>query len=152
YHAGNVILHGANAVLACLLFERIGLGRRWAFVGALVFALHPLCAEPVSWVSGRKDLVAATLGLSPLVLWEDRRAVPATVASLGAALSQPSVFALPLWSWLRRRQLRVIAPALLGAGALTVVALVGHTIAIKPEVNAGFPLRMFRTVGFSLSL
>lgn len=62
YHVTNVLLHAANAALVYVLAARL-LGRAtgWtdracrvgAVVTALVWALHPLRVEAVSWVTGR---------------------------------------------------------------------------------------------------
>jgi len=39
YHLANILLHATNAVLVCALGVRLGL--RFAWIGALVFLLHP---------------------------------------------------------------------------------------------------------------
>ncbi|HJZ86856.1 MAG TPA: hypothetical protein VKN99_16890, partial [Polyangia bacterium] len=71
-------------------------------------------------------------------------------------LSQPSVFGLPLAAWAQRgfgrRTLLWVAPALVLVFAITVGALLGKTVAIQPQAQAAFPLRLFRTLGYSLSL
>ena len=66
-HLVNVALHAASAVLLFLVLGRMT-GRRWcsAFVAA-VFALHPLRAESVAWVSERKDVLSAFFFM--LTLW-----------------------------------------------------------------------------------
>jgi len=58
HHLTNVLLHGANAILLFLVLLRMT-GRFWpsAFV-AMVFAVHPLRAESVAWVSERKDVLS----------------------------------------------------------------------------------------------
>src|SRR6516225_487449 len=58
-HLTNVILHAVNAVLLFLLLRRLT-GALWpsALVAAL-FAVHPLRAESVAWVSERKDVLSA---------------------------------------------------------------------------------------------
>ena len=58
YHLSNVLLHAVNAILLLLVLWRIT-GEFWpsAFVAA-VFAIHPLRAESVAWVSERKDLLS----------------------------------------------------------------------------------------------
>lgn len=67
-HLENVLLHLVNAFLVYAL-ARILLPeaeRSTSFVplvAALVFALHPLAVEPVGWVSGRTDVLAATFVL-----------------------------------------------------------------------------------------
>ena len=58
HHLVNVLLHGTNAVLLFLVLRRMT-GALWrsAFVAAL-FAVHPLQAESVAWVSERKDVLS----------------------------------------------------------------------------------------------
>ncbi len=58
YHLTNVLLHAATAILLFLVLHRMT-GRLWpsAFVAAL-FAVHPLRAESVAWVSERKDVLS----------------------------------------------------------------------------------------------
>jgi len=55
YHLTNVLLHAVNSVLVFfvlrLLFSKIP-----SFLGALVFALHPVHTEAVAWISGRPYL------------------------------------------------------------------------------------------------
>ncbi|HEV8059330.1 MAG TPA: tetratricopeptide repeat protein, partial [Gemmataceae bacterium] len=58
FHATNVLLHIANAVLLSLVLGRMtGMVWRSAMVAAL-FALHPLHVESVAWVSERKDVLS----------------------------------------------------------------------------------------------
>ncbi len=161
YHAGNVLLHALNTALVLRLCQRLGLGRAFAIGAALLFALHPLAAEPVSWVTGRKDLLAATFGLASLLVWLRRSptwrsdAVANVLFALGA-LSQPSVFALPALVFLlrkpSRRSLAAVVPALALVATLVAASLLRATIAINPELNAPFPLRTFRTLGQSLRM
>ncbi|MBM3220949.1 MAG: tetratricopeptide repeat protein [Candidatus Rokubacteria bacterium] len=67
YHLTNVLLHIANvllfyAVVARLLRGRSGVGPERARLGALVaavfFAVHPLRAESVAWVTERRDVLS----------------------------------------------------------------------------------------------
>ena len=63
HHVVNVLFHAANACLVFLLLLRLtGAVWRSALVAAL-FALHPLRVESVAWVSERKDVLSAFLGL-----------------------------------------------------------------------------------------
>ena len=57
FHLFNVLVHAVNAVLVyrvlCALRERQA-GADWApLVGALLFALHPVQTEAVTYISGR---------------------------------------------------------------------------------------------------
>jgi hypothetical protein len=67
FHASNLALHLLACGLAFALGRRIGLGRYGALFAMVVFALHPVSAEPVSWVSGRKDLLALVFSLAALL-------------------------------------------------------------------------------------
>jgi protein O-mannosyl-transferase len=63
YHLCNVLLHAAATCLLYLLFRRLleGLPRaaEIAFVGGLLFAVHPIHTEAVANVVGRSELLAA---------------------------------------------------------------------------------------------
>jgi Flp pilus assembly protein TadD len=58
YHMTNVAIHAATSVLLFLVFWQMT-GARWrcALLAAL-FAIHPLRAESVAWISERKDVLA----------------------------------------------------------------------------------------------
>ena len=56
-HVVNVTLHSINTALAWKLLVRMGLDDRAAAIGALLFAVHPVHAEPVAWIIARKDLL-----------------------------------------------------------------------------------------------
>lgn len=70
FHAVNVLIHAAAAVLALRLLE--ALGRRCtpaappgaALAGALLFALHPVQVEAVTYVSGRSASLSGALALA----------------------------------------------------------------------------------------
>ncbi|MEN6457398.1 MAG: tetratricopeptide repeat protein [Thermoguttaceae bacterium] len=66
HHLTNVLLHAANAILLFLVLRRMT-GTLWpaAFVAA-VFAVHPLRAESVAWVSERKDVLSGLFFLLTL--------------------------------------------------------------------------------------
>jgi hypothetical protein len=103
YHAENVCLHLANAFLVQRLGERLGLSRRSAYFAAALFAVHPLVVEPVCWVTGRKDLLAAALLLGALVVvsrdWARRGSLAiwtATGLAILAILAKPSTLVAPL--------------------------------------------------------
>src|SRR5439155_1216958 len=86
WHLASVLLHAANAVLVWLLILRLLAppkaaspplrpGRHAdprrapllaAAAGAVLFAVHPVTAESVAWVSSRGDLLAWTLVLLAL--------------------------------------------------------------------------------------
>ena len=67
FHVTNLLIHLSSCLLVFLIGLRLGLSRQAALLALFVFGLHPAVAEPVSWVSGRKDLLAALFSL--LCLW-----------------------------------------------------------------------------------
>ena len=59
HHLTNIVFHTASTILLFLVLRRMtGFIWRSAFVAA-VFAIHPLRAESVAWISERKDVLSA---------------------------------------------------------------------------------------------
>jgi hypothetical protein len=84
YHATNLALHAVNAALVCVVARyllRPVLAPRGgeaavdagAFAAAVLFAVHPLRAETVAWVSDRRDLLCAAFLLT--AVWAYLRGV-----------------------------------------------------------------------------
>ena len=144
FHAVNVAIHLANALLAFALFRRLGPRRDGAaLAGALLFALHPVQTEAVAYVSGRSTSLAAAFALASVVCWlagrEAPRASPARLATpllfAASLLVKEMALVLPLslvlveasfgarpFRW--RSALRATAAhwAVLGAGAVAFLA------------------------------
>ncbi len=158
YHVVNVALHGVNAVLVWLVLRRLELPGAW-FVAAL-FALHPVQAESVAWVTERKNTLSglfyllsalAYLRFRPLAAAAPARTgartyyVLALLAFLGALLSKTMTLSLPaallLVTWWKRRRVSFndvlpLVPMLLiglGLGALTLGMERYHVVAQGPE-------------------
>jgi len=71
FHVVSVAFHAANALLCFLLVQRLTRSRLTALLASLVFALHPLQAETVAWISELRGLSSsffALLALNGLVL------------------------------------------------------------------------------------
>ncbi len=68
FRLSNLALHLLNSVLVyCLVLVIVGC--RWAAAfAALLFTLHPVQSEAVAWMSGRKDVLAASFILGSF-LW-----------------------------------------------------------------------------------
>ncbi len=70
FHAVNLAIHAASAMLAFLLLARLGrrlarpLPGSAALVGALLFALHPVQTESVTYLSGRSSSLSGALALA----------------------------------------------------------------------------------------
>ncbi|HEX3729786.1 MAG TPA: tetratricopeptide repeat protein [Opitutaceae bacterium] len=137
YHLLNILLHAASAVLLALILRR--LFADWerqdeaAWLAAFVFALHPVCAESVAWISEQKNTLSTVFYLAAALAYlrfERRRSWrPYLLASalFALALLTKSVTAtlpagLLVVLWWRRGRLewkRDVAPLLpwLAAGA-----------------------------------
>src|SRR5262249_23415764 len=119
------------------LLSKLVPSRPAACIGALLFALHPVQAETVGWMSGLKDLLCGLFGVIALSSWIDfargsrRSFLAATSAFLLALLSKPSAVALPVLALvldvavIRRRPREVavsLAPWVAIAAAWSIVA------------------------------
>ena len=59
FHLTSVLIHVANTVLVFLLLRRITGETVLGFLGALVFAAHPIQTDSVAYISGRRDVLFA---------------------------------------------------------------------------------------------
>ncbi len=143
YHVLNVALHAAAAWLLFRLLRRLSLPG--AFFAAWAFALHPVCAESVAWVSEQKNTLSAVFCLAAALAYlrfdASRRLAPYILAALlfAMALATKTVTAtlpaalLVIFWWRRgrlswRRDVLPIFPFLgLGAAAGLVTAWVEKT-------------------------
>ncbi len=74
FHVANVLAHVAAAVLVWVLARRMGFSPPVAFGGALLFAVHPIHVESVTWVAGLKDPLFTALCLGSLIVFLRYRA------------------------------------------------------------------------------
>lgn len=103
FHAVNILLHAANAVLLFLILgAATGLAWRSLMVAAL-FALHPINVESVAWISERKNVLSMLFFLVALAVygWYARRAgvgryLAVTLAYAAALMCKAQVITFPL--------------------------------------------------------
>jgi len=103
YHVVNLIFHVINCLLVYWLISLLT-KRRWtAVLTALLFGLHPLRVEPVAWISGQKDLLAATGIMIMMIAYcyyrpSGRRIMLplSVIAYAAAALAKASVLFVPI--------------------------------------------------------
>lgn len=101
-HGTNLALHLLNVLLVYALLRRLAGPPIPALLGALVFAIHPIQAETVAWIMGRKDLLSTFFGLLAILAWlrfrttdRTRWHVAALAAFLLAVFSKPGLVVLP---------------------------------------------------------
>ncbi len=69
-HLPSLILHVLNVLLVFVLLRAFFRGKEIpAFLGALIFAVHPIHCEAVSWIAGRPYLFTTFAWLSVLYLY-----------------------------------------------------------------------------------
>jgi tetratricopeptide (TPR) repeat protein len=66
WHVANLVLHSGVCVLVFSLLRRWAFSAAIAFTIALIFAVHPIHVESVSWVAGSPDLLFALAFLGSL--------------------------------------------------------------------------------------
>ncbi len=113
YHVVSVALHVAVALLVWRLLARLEIPG--AFLGALLFALHPVAAGTAAWIAEQKNTICAVFFVGSLIAWTEYVRSPsrrwlllallahaAALLSKGAAVPAPvAMLAIALW-WRRR--------------------------------------------------
>ena len=102
FHLTNVLLHSVNAAVLFLALRCLtGAFARSAIV-ALLFAIHPLRVESVTWISERKDVLSAFFGFLALLAYANYGRRPSgiryavvLVAFVLSLLSKPMFVTLP---------------------------------------------------------
>ncbi len=151
FHFVNVVLHALNAGLVYIflgLLTRRALGA--PIIGAVLFAVHPLAAEPTAWIVGRCDLLAALFGLVSAILLlrsdSDRRLLAPAVVAYGLSLcakasaaSLPVVVALGLVAYQELPPGRLLGKRLLSRFALFALPAIVWLGARTAVLGSPFP-------------
>lgn len=82
YHALNVDLHALSACVFALVLIELGISGRVAWLAGACFALHPVEAESVAWISEQKNTLSTVFYLlAALAYLRGRRAAAAPDAA-----------------------------------------------------------------------
>ena len=113
YRAVNIALHALAAVCLWMVFRAMKIPAAW--LGALLFAIHPVCVASVAWISELKNtlsMLLAALALLAYLRFDSKRSTLAYALALAAfvlALTAktsivmlPAVFVIAAW-WRRGR-------------------------------------------------
>jgi tetratricopeptide (TPR) repeat protein len=137
YHLTNVILHVANALLVWRLFGKFNL--RLAWLGGMLFAVHPAVVESAAWISELKNTLSLPFFLLSMCAWIDYDRLgkqPDYFRALGlflvAMLCKATMVMFPvvilLYAWWRRnrigwKDLKASAPFFAVSLAIGVITL-----------------------------
>jgi len=128
YHILNVTFHGASALLLWRVLVQLRV--RGAWLGAAIWALHPVLVQSVVWVTEMKNTQSAffyLLAISCFLQSRDRKqnvifywltifSFVAAITSKPSTVMLPMVLALCLWrreGGIKRRDLRLLLPFVL---------------------------------------
>ncbi|MCX5660976.1 MAG: tetratricopeptide repeat protein [Planctomycetota bacterium] len=158
FHLTNLLLHAANALLLWRLLESLT-GSRWrAVLAAGLFALHPMRVESVAWVSERKDVLSACLGLLAMLVYVRvvRRpgargwALLCVLAAL-SLLAKPMLVTLPFllvvldcWPLGRARSWRSLGPLLLEKWPLLLLSVASSVATFIVQHSQGATAELAR--------
>ncbi len=165
HHLQSILLHALATTALFVLLRRLDAPPLAAAAGALVFALHPLQVESVTWISGRNVPLAGAFLLWAMVAWRRARTASSRTAWVAALLlivlanlsKQSAVVAVVLlaaveWAAMgargagkTSRTLRAYAPLAVVTLAFTALGLwVGQRegIIAPPPRTAGEQLRL----------
>lgn len=160
YRAGNLALHALNAVLVYHLARHLLAAARpvdapgprlaGAAVAALLFAVHPLRAENVGWVSDRGDLLCGTFYLLAVLAYLRAASRPdargwhlaSLAAFAGALLSKEIAVTLPvslllLDAYPLRRWGTGLRARLAEKGGYFALAVAGAALAVLARSQGG---------------
>ncbi|HKV89754.1 MAG TPA: hypothetical protein VJQ43_00980, partial [Thermoplasmata archaeon] len=133
FHAGLLLLHFLSACVVLRILRRLVDDPKAAlapWLGALLFAVHPLQTESVAWITETRGVLAGFLGFAALDLHlgamsaddgsPGRRHVLSGIVFVLAVLAKPTAVAIPLLAFLidrfrfRRPLARILPPVAIG--------------------------------------
>lgn len=155
YHLDNILLHIFVIGLIWIIARRLGLSPKAAALAAFLFGIHPMHAEPVVWVTGRKDVLYAVFYLLAIVSYleygrkiqqipRSKNTLLFLVLAMGcgvlSALAKPMALSLPVilviidYFFLRRFSLKSLAEKI--PLAFLLVPIIAKTYLLNARVPA----------------
>jgi lipoprotein NlpI len=167
YHLVCLTLHLIGALLVWRLLGKFGL--RWAWMGGLLFAVHPIAVESVAWIAELKNTLSLPPFLLAMLFWidfDERRQTRDNMLALGfflaAMLCKTTMVMFPvvilLYAWWKRdrinwRDLETAAPFFVVSFVLGLVTVffVQHSNTFHQGVPFGGPLSRLACAGLSIA-
>ena len=135
YHLASIAIHLVNVTLVGLVVAEL-VNARIGAATALLWGVHPMCVQGVTYITGRSDALCALFWLAASLAWlrgDRRHSLHWTLVFVAAGLlTKELTVLLPLWLWFltphRRggasgtpwRALAVMAALVVGGAALRV--------------------------------
>lgn len=157
YHLVNILLHAGSALVLWRVLRKLTIPAAW--LGALIFAVHPVNAASVAWIAERKNTLSLLFYLLAIEWFLDFRETNrpltyslALLAALGAYLSKGSTVILPAvllgciwWRWKRvtRNDLAACAPFVALAAVMAAVTIHYQARIVSPA-SGGVSFRIVR--------
>lgn len=167
YHLTSVLLHAVNAILVAAVGQALSrtgepggsaAGRQAeglsSFMGAVIFAVHPVVTEAVCEPSFREDMLVAFFTLTALWLaighrpgaTDGWRAAACMASSLLAIASKESGIATPFivgiyWLLFRRREPGSFWPVAIGGAKLVTLTFLAARFLLEPAPSQIFEAR-----------
>ncbi len=154
YHLTSLILHGGVSICAFTFLRKLNLSVFVAFISALLFAVHPVKAEPVCWIAAQTTLVFTLFYLLSLISWVQYRQknqqkwlwfsllfFALSALSKSAAVTLPLL--LPVLDWylgVHKRFFRVRQYAYLLPFLLVSISLGAYTFFTRTESGAAISM------------
>jgi hypothetical protein len=159
FHAVNLLLHLLNVFLVLGILRRL-VSEEAAWIGAWIFAIHPIQTEAVAYVWARSTLLAAVFGLASIKDWLDGRRWWAVILLCYAVLAKEEAAAIPavilLLEWAGEGRIRGRLPlAAMFAVSAAAVGRLAWAAALTPGSGAGTqagisPLTYFSVQGLAI--
>ncbi|MFT6922738.1 MAG: tetratricopeptide (TPR) repeat protein [Crocinitomicaceae bacterium] len=173
YHLTNFLFHTVNVLLVFALLKKLKFSPLVAFIGALLFGMHPMHVESVAWISARKDVLYTFFFLISIItyLYYIRKEgkykvawyVIAIVAFTVSLLSKSLGFTLPIVLLLvdylleRKTTIKTVlekVPFVILAIIAVVVAQHGQEVSNSMSTNIEFSqsilMSSYNTIGYGL--
>ena len=126
-HLVNLLIHLGSVALLFAIARTLGMGTLGAALAAAILGVHPVVSEPVSWLTGRKDLLALCFALATVHL----QLGGGNLSARPRRIARSVTFLLALFS-------KPVAVAL-----APIVVLLGM---VEADVGAPWPRRLWHSI------